>query len=214
MPFDDVAWLWPSPKRSVSRFYGYRLDDGCVRGYIKVAIGSEERHRLEREVENVRSITSKGPKTFKVPKCIGCRTMGDYLLAEFEPLPEDAHDIPDTKDVLEMVCAAREEIASFGYAHGDFLSHNIKLAHDGLWIIDWEEMIENPPRLLDEVSFKTAFIFFHRHKPLNEVCEWFVENYLTDERRSEDAVAALKSMESRHIGLGSMMLEYLGKNEA
>lgn len=213
LPFDDVAWFWPSSKRSVNRFYGYRLNDGYVRGYIKVAIGGEEGHRLEREVDNVRTIASKAPKTFKVPKCIACRAMGEYLLAEFEPLPEDSHDIPDSNDVLGKVCVAREEIASFGYSHGDFLSHNVKLAHDGLWIIDWEEMSQNATRLLDQVSFETAFMFFHRHKSLNEVCDWFAESYLTDAERVKDAIAALKSMASRRVGLGGMMLEHFWKDE-
>ena len=208
LPFENVAWFWPSPGRSTKRFYGYRVAAGHVVTYIKVASG-DEMARLAKEVENVKKICSRSPKSFKVPQCLSIHTIKEFLVAEFEPLPEGAIDIPDSPEVMDKVRAAREEIVSFGYAHGDYLSHNIKIANGMLWIIDWEEMKDAATALLDEISFNTAFLHFHRGKSIRHVCKWFISAYLSDSKMRDDALAALHSMAERKVGLGGKLLECL-----
>lgn len=206
LPIEDVAWLWPSPKRSRSRFYGYRVESGRISAYIKVASGGDMA-RLAKEVENVKKICSCSPKTFKVPKCLSVQTINGCLVAEFEPLPEGVCNLPDTMETLNKVDAARREIAGLGYAHGDFLSHNIKVANGDLWIIDWEEMMENAPVSLDEISFNTAFAHFHRGKSMQCVWSQFASDYMAKPDKREHAIEALRSMSARNIGLGGKLLE-------
>ena len=201
-----IAWFWPAPSRSKGRFYGYCIREEKISEYIKVAAVEAEKAALKREVKNLKFMTGKNPATFKFPRLIDLEEKEDFLFARFEPLPSDSKPLPNNSEWLKKVERARKEIASFGIAHGDFLSHNMKVSGEDLWIIDWEELMLTPPVLLDEISFKTAFLFFHCHKSLAWVCKWFTYTYLSDKTRREDAIASLKSMRDRNVGLGGAIL--------
>lgn len=208
-PYEEVAWFWPSASRSNGRYYGYKVENGRIVEYIKVAASDKEKAALKKEVANVSEIMAARPRGFRIPAVRGVVEIDGCLVSSFDPLPSDAKALPDNPECLEKVERARKEIASLGLSHGDFLSHNIKVAGDALWIIDWEEMMHDAPALLDEISFMTGFLYFHRCKSIRKVCDWFVANYLSNPEQRQDAIVALKSMASRHVGLGGKILEYL-----
>lgn len=208
-PYEEVAWFWPSASRSIGRYYGYKVENGRIVEYIKVAVSDKEKAALKREVANVSEIMAARPRGFRIPAVRGVVEIDGCLVSRFDPLPPDAKALPDKPAWLEKVELARKEIASLGLSHGDFLSHNIKVAGDALWIIDWEEMMHDAPVLLDEISFNTAFMYFNRKKSIGEVCNWLSSTYLLNEESRQEAITALRSMASRNVGLGGKILEHL-----
>lgn len=208
-PYVEVAWFWPSASRSNGRYYGYKVENGRIVEYVKVAVSDKDKAALKREVTNVEEVLSAHPKDFRIPAVRGVEEIDGFLVVCFEPLPADAITLPDRPEWLEKVERARKEIASLGLSHGDFLSHNMKVAGDALWIIDWEEMMHDAPKMLDEISFNTAFMYFNRKKSIREVCNLLSSSYLVDEGSRQEATTALRSMASRNIGIGGKILEYL-----
>ena len=199
---DDVAYFWPSQKRSTSRFYGYRVDDGTVKEYLKFGQSDAERRILQREAENVSKAFAIPNRDFEVPKCVGMEDRPGCFVVRYESLPETARYLPVAAEWFARVDRARRQIADAGYSHGDFSWHNFKTDGQRLWILDWEEMRSGADELIDRTSLEYGYAIYWQHKPLDLAMKSF------DIRRA----AAVEDLASRGISPGVMMLEYLHKN--
>lgn len=199
---DNVAYFWPSSRRSTSRFYGYRVNDGSVVEYIKFGLTDKEKDRLRQEADNVSKALAIADRTFEVPKCIGVEERNGVLVARYEPLPEAAEDVPVADAWYSKVDAVRKQITYAGYSHGDFSWHNFKTDGRRLWILDWEEMREGVDPLIDQTSLEYGYAICWRHKPIEAVMKDF------DLKR----LPAVKNLASRGISPGALMLEWMQKN--
>ena len=199
---DNVAYFWPSAKRSTSRFYGYRVRDGKVSEYLKCGLTEAEKAVLRREASNVSKALEIGNRDFEVPQCLGVEERAGVLVARYEPLPEIATDVPVAEEWYSRVDAVRKQIASAGYSHGDFSWHNFKTDGRKLWILDWEEMREGVDPLVDQTSLEYGYAIYWRHKPIELTMKDFDMN----------RVSAVEDLAARGISPGAIMLEYLRKN--
>ncbi len=202
MNIDDVAYFWPSWKRSVSRFYGYRVDGASVMEYLKFGQSDAEKRTLQREAENVSKALSIPNRDFEVPQCVGMEDKPGCFVVRYEPLPETVHDVPVTAEWFARVDRARRQIADAGYSHGDFSWHNFKTDGRQLWILDWEEMRSGADELIDRTSLEYGYAIYWQHKTLDLAMKNFDMNRLS----------AVKDLASRGISPGVMMLEYLQGN--
>lgn len=200
--FDDVAYFWPSRIRSVSRFYGYRVDAGAVKEYLKFGQTDTEKRILQREAENVSKALAIPNRDFDVPKCLGMEDKPGCFVVRYEPLPEAAHDVPVAAEWFDRIDRVRRQIADAGYSHGDFSWHNFKTDGRRLWILDWEEMRTGVDELIDRTSLEYGYAIYWQHKPLDLVMKGFDMN----------RVAAVKDLAARGISPGAMMLEFLYRN--
>ena len=200
--FDDVAYFWPSHKRSTSRFYGYRVYGGTVKEYLKFGQSGTEKCILQHEAENVSKALTIPDRVFEVPKCIGFEDKPGCFVVRYEPLPEAVHDVPVTAKWFARVDRARRQIADAGYSHGDFSWHNFKTDGQRLWVLDWEEMRTGVDELIDRTSLEYGYAIYWQHKPLDLVMKGFDMN----------RVAAVKDLAARGISPGAMMLEFLYRN--
>lgn len=199
---DNVAYFWPSARRSTSRFYGYRVNNGLVVEYLKFGLTDKEKDRLRQEADNVSRALAIADRTFEVPKCIGVEERNGVLVARYEPLPETAEDVPAADAWYSKVDAVRKQIAYEGYSHGDFSWHNFKTDGRRLWILDWEEMREGVDPLIDQTSLEYGYAIYWRHKPIDAVMKDF------DLKR----LPAVKDLASRGISPGALVLEWMQKN--
>lgn len=199
---DNVAYFWPSARRSTSRFYGYRVKDGSVAEYLKFGLTDMEKDKLRQEASNVSKALAIADRTFEVPKCIGVEERNGVLVARYEPLPEAAEDVPVAEGWYSRVDAARRQIADAGYSHGDFSWHNFKTDGRRLWILDWEEMREGVDPLVDQTSLEYGYAIYWQHKPIDAVMKDF------DLKR----LPAVKDLASRGISPGALVLEWMQKN--
>lgn len=199
LPFDDIACFWPSARRSVGRFYGYRVADGKIMEYIKFGVSDAEKKALRQEAENVGKVCAIQARSFSVPKCLGLEENGGVLAVRYEPLPVDAVNVPLTDVWIERIGKAIEEISAAGYQHGDFGWHNCKVAKGRLWILDWEEMRTDHPGLVDAVSFYAMMWGSNCKLKLPMVWEKLAEKF---PGRECDILAALRSMARRRIAYG------------
>lgn len=199
---DNVAYFWPSVRRSASRFYGYRVNDGSVVEYLKFGLTDKEKDRLRHEAENGSKALAIADRTFEVPQCVGIEERNGILVVRYEPLPEASTDVPVTEKWYSTVDAARKQIADAGYSHGDFSWHNFKTDGRRLWILDWEEMREGVDPDVDLTSLEYGYAIYWQHKPLELVMKNFDPN----------RILAVKDLASRGISPGVLMLEWLQKN--
>ena len=199
---DNVAYFWPSAKRSTSRFYGYRVKDGVVVEYLKCGLTDAEKDVLRQEASNVSKALEIVNRDFEVPQCIGVEDKAGVLVARYAPLPEIATDVPVEEAWYSRVDAVRKQIAEAGYSHGDFSWHNFKTDGRKLWILDWEEMREGVDSLVDQTSLEYGYAIYWRHKPIELTMKGFDMNRLS----------AVKDLAARGISPGAIMLEYLRKN--
>lgn len=202
MNIDDVAYFWPSRKRSTSRFYGYRVDGASIMEYLKFGQSDAEKRTLRREAENVSKALAIPNRDFEVPQCVGMEDKSGCFVVRYEPLPDAVHDVPVTVDWFARVDKARRQIADAGYSHGDFSWHNFKTDGRRLWILDWEEMRTGADELIDRTSLEYGYAIYWQHKPLDLTMNGFDMN----------RVAAVKDLAARGISPGAMMLEYLRRN--
>jgi hypothetical protein len=200
--FNDVAYFWPSAKRSRGRFYGYRVKDRSVVEYLKFGLTDQEKDALRREAENVSKALSITNRSFDVPKNIGVEERNGVLVARYEPIPETVSALPPTKEWYSRVDIARKQIADAGYSHGDFSWHNFKSDGVKLWVLDWEEMRERRDPFVDLISLEYGYAIYWQRKPIDQVMKDF------DLRR----MAAVEDLVSRGISPGALMLEWIQKN--
>lgn len=203
---EDVAFFWPSRLRATDRFYGYRVQNGRIVEYLKFATSSTSRVQLAREVDNVRTIVAKTPKMFNLPTCRATEVQGDLMVARFDPLPDDAEDVPYVLPWIERVADCRHELEEYGFAHGDFCLHNMKACGDKLWVIDWEEMMRDAPSRLDEITFFVVSSFFCNHWSMERIWSECETRYMTDVQSTSVFIAVVKSMAARRIALGRNLL--------
>lgn len=199
---DDVAYFWPSQKRSTSRFYGYKVDGGAVKEYLKFGRSDTEKHILQREAENVSTALAIPNREFEVPQCVGMEDKSGCFVVRYEPLPDAVHDVPVTAEWFARVERACRQIADAGYSHGDFSWHNFKTDGRRLWILDWEEMRTGVDELIDRTSLEYGYAIYWQHKQLDLVMKGFDMN----------RISAVKDLAARGISPGMMMLEYLQRN--
>ena len=199
---DNVAYFWPSARRSTSRFYGYRVGNGSVVEYLKFGLTNKEKEKLRQEADNVSKVSAIADGTFEVPQCVGVEERNGVLVVRYEPLPETAADVPVTDAWYSRVDVVRKQIADAGYSHGDFSWHNLKTDGRKLWILDWEEMREGVDPLIDQTSLEYGYEIYWRHNPMELVMKDF------DWKR----ISAVKDLSLRGISPGALMLEWLQKN--
>ena len=199
---EDVAYFWPSHKRSTSRFYGYKVDGGAVKEYLKFGQSDAEKRILRHEAENVANALAIPNRDFEVPQCVGMEEKPGCFVVRYEPLPDAVHDVPVTVEWFARVDRARRQIAGAGYSHGDFSWHNFKTDGQRLWILDWEEMRTGVDESIDRTSLEYGYAIYWQHKPLDLAMKGFDMN----------RVAAVKGLAARGISPGAMMLEFLHRN--
>lgn len=204
---ESIALFWPSCVRSTGRCYGYKVENGKVVQYVKVATSIDERERLKREVENVQQIKSLSLTGFCVPDVIAFEEKNDVSIAKFEALPDDASDLPPTDEWLAVVTGIRHQIAKVGLSHGDYAWHNFKKSNERLWILDWEEMSAEIPKLSDEISLETSFAYYWKGYSLHLVWKAFKEKYFVDSTQREEARLAVMDLYKRQVSMGEILLQ-------
>ena len=205
----NVAFFWPSSRRSTVRFYGYRVESGVMTEYLKLATTEAEKKVLLREAENVKTARSISNGSFFVPDLIGIEDFGRILAVRYQSLPSNAETCPIDDRWIGKVKSALKNISDAGYVHGDFAWHNFKAVGDELWILDWEEMSKELPRLSDAVELETSIAYYWKNAPLENVLRDFDEKYLLDAAVAEDAVLAIKDLRARRISMGNILWEHL-----
>lgn len=205
----NAAFFWPSSRRSTVRFYGYRVESGVVTEYLKLATTEAEKKVLLREAENVKTARSISNGSFFVPDLIGIEDSDKILAVRYQSLPSNAKTCPIDDRWIGKVKSALKIISGAGYVHGDFAWHNFKAVGDELWILDWEEMSKELPRLSDAVELETSIAYYWKNAPLENVLRDFDEKYLSDAAVAEDAVLAIKDLRARRISMGNILWEHL-----
>lgn len=208
---DDVAFFWPSKTRSTGRFYGYMVDGGRVCEYWKIGVTEDERNRIKREARNSDIAAAFADGVFMVAKCHGVEDSHDLTVARYDPLPEDADWLPTTDESFANVERARLKIEAAGYRHGDFGWHNVKIANGKLWILDWEEMSRDLPKLTDVILLETSYAYYRQRKPLICILEDFTKKYLEDKVIASDAIAAVEDLHLRKMSMGDILHEFIMK---
>lgn len=208
--WEDVAFFWPAATRSEGRYYGYRIKDGKMTSYLKFAILSDEMRRIKHEAENVHKVTAMSFKTFSTPKVLSEGYFADETgyFVEYTALPEDAKEVPHREEWLAKVQDAGREIAQRGLQHGDFAWHNFKRVGNALWVLDWEELSRELPRLVDEITCLTAFRFYVQKRPKSTVLKEFELLYLNGKNDAE-VEQAVDSMCKRDISMGRILKQFL-----
>lgn len=205
--WSDVAFFWPSCKRSTGRFYGYRVIGGEIGEYLKFAITDVERKALRREAINVRKARAFAGAAFNVVECKGIEDTGCLTIARYSALPSTAKNLPVDEKWLGRIGKARRTIAEAGFQHGDFGWHNLKVdANDQLWILDWEEMDDALPKLTDEVSFYAMLDHYNRGKSVEEVWRSLCR---THSGETDELYKAIRSMNDRDIAMGRELAKYV-----
>lgn len=207
----NVAFFWPSSKRSAGRFYGYKVTDGAVTEYLKLATTEEEKNALRREANNVRIAKSLSSKIFFVPGVVGIEESGGTLTVRYEPLPSDAVECPLNEKWIGKVKAAHRVISEAGYSHGDFAWHNFKASGEDLWIVDWEEMRQTKNCLVDEICLECGLAYYWQHKSIAQVMEMFRSKYGCNASTRAMAKDAVDDLESRRITMGDLLKSILDK---
>ena len=200
---NDVALFWPSRRRSVGRYYGYRVRDGKIVAYFKFASTAEEKIKLQRECANVKQIAEIRGRSFNVPQCKGCDVIYGDMCACFDALPEGAANVPVSTYWYERVLNACHQISQAGFMHGDFAWHNFKVVGEELWILDWEEMRKGGPKLSDEISLLFGCEYYWRKKPLKDVLMLFRRKY--EGAAWPDALVAVRDLQERKITMGDIL---------
>ena len=207
----SVAFFWPSSKRSAGRFYGYRVKDGVVTEYLKLATTEEEKNALWRETENARIAKSLSGRMFFVPGVVGVDASGGTLAVRYEPLPPDATSCPVNGKWIGKVKAALKLISNAGYMHGDFAWHNFKASGEDLWIVDWEEMRQTENCLGDEICLECGLAYYWQRKPIAHVMEMFRSKYGADETLRAKAWDAVEDLARRKITMGDVLKKVLSE---
>lgn len=203
---EKVAFFWPAPIRSEGRFYGYRVEKGNISEYWKIAIDPAEQLSLLREVENTKMAYAFSCGVFRVVKCLGFEKRDGVMIVRYEALPSDLHNVPLDAQWRERIERARLTIAAAGYQHGDFGWHNMKVADNELWVLDWEEMSNALPKLTDEISFETMFAYYNEGRSLKRICMDLRERYSGSQ---DDVKQVIMSMANRKIAMGKLLKERL-----
>ncbi len=89
-----LCFFWPSPNRSIGRFYAYAVNSFGDRivAYIKFAIADDDIEALHREINASEELKKMSTVCFRVPKCLAHTNIGHGCLAAvFEPLPPDSN---------------------------------------------------------------------------------------------------------------------------
>lgn len=201
----DVAYFWPSSKRSCGRFYGYKVEGDNINEYLKFATEASEQNALRREVENVAIAEKIADGYYCVPHCRYLREEKGVVISGFDPLPENACTVPLTDDWYRRVNDARRHICKAGYMHGDFTWHNFKAVDDKLWIFDWEEMSQGGNSLSDQITLDYGLAYYWRKEPLQSVLLRFRSQY--QNHRWDEACEAVKDLARRRITIGDILKE-------
>ena len=203
----DVAFFWPSRKRSTDRFYGYRVVGGEIGEYLKFATADVERNALRREASNVRKASEFAGTAFNVVTCTGVEDTECLTIAKYSALPATAKSLPIDEKWLGRVEKARRAISEAGFQHGDFGWHNLKADDDDrLWILDWEEMDAALPKLTDEVSFYSMLDHYNRGKTVEEVWRSLCRMHSEE---ADELGEAIRSMKKRGIAMGRELAKYI-----
>lgn len=205
----SVAFFWPSSKRSMGRFYGYKITDGTVTEYLKLATTEEEKNSLRREAENARIAKSLSNKMFFVPGVVGMEESGGTLDVRYEPLPFDATACPVNDTWIGKVKVALRMISDAGYSHGDFAWHNFKASGEDLWIVDWEEMRKSENCLVDEICLECGLAYYWQHKPIDKVMEVFRSKYGCKASTRTMAKEAVDDLARRKVTMGDVLKKRL-----
>lgn len=207
----DVAYFWPSALRSKERFYGYRVKDGSIVEYQKFATTDGERRKLECEVSNAKQVFAIRNRVFEVPRCIDVDDVGGWLRVRYEPLPADAHNVPNETRWLKKAEEACAQLHSFGLIHGDFAVHNLKVAGGKLWILDWEEMTAGANELIDRIVLNVTFWRYIQGLPSPQVWTNFANKFLDENKRIDlpKVRDAVKDLAVRKIAFGDFLLTNL-----
>lgn len=201
---EHIAFFWPAASRSVGRFYGYRVEQGVVTEYWKLATSKEEQQALLREAENTTVAKGLAKGVFRIPACLGTETRDGVLIVRYEPLPQNFRAVPLDAQWRDRISCARRIIADAGYQHGDFGWHNLKASGNELWILDWEELSKELPSLTDEISFEAMAAHYNEGRSLDEVVKTLQELY---SGREDDVLQAVSSMAERRIAMGDALLK-------
>ena len=204
---EQVAFFWPAESRSAGRFYGYRVDNGKLVEYWKLATSADERSALLRELENTKLAAEMADGNFRVPSYIGAEVRDGIQIVRYDVLPPDARSVPMDDQWRERIFLARQVIARAGYQHGDFGWHNMKVSGDELWVLDWEEMSASLPKLVDEISFETMYQYYNQGVAIERVWEEIRKKYAD---RISEVVSAISSMSDRKIAMGKLLSGYIG----
>lgn len=207
----SVAFFWPSSKRSEGRFYGYRVKDGVITEYLKLATTKKEKNALRREAENARIAKSLSSVVFFVPGVVGMDESGETLAVRYEPLPVDATLCPVNEKWIGKVKAALKLLSDAGYMHGDFAWHNFKTSGEDLWIVDWEEMRQTENCLGDEICLECGLAYYWQHKSIAQVMEMFRFKYGRDASTRAMAKEAVDDLARRKITMGDILKKSLDR---
>lgn len=202
----NVAFFWPAASRSTARFYGYKVVDGEMIEYVKIGRGDEERRILRQEAKNTMTAKTISNDVFEVASCLGILETDNMTIVRYQCLPGDVQEVPINDYWLGRIDKARCQIASAGYQHGDFGWHNLKVAKGKLWVLDWEEMSNNLPKLVDEISFVSMLNHYNRGFTEEEVWKIIIKKH---GETKADVQLAVKSMASRGIAMGVKLTKFL-----
>ena len=206
----NVALFWPSAIRSQTRYYGYRVCNGDVMEYLKFGMTEKEIQRLKKEAENVVKARTISNGTFKVPCFLKYgQSVNGTFYCSYESIPTQAKNCPLTEKWLNRVLVAHKCISDSGYSHGDFAWHNFKHVGDDLWILDWEEMSRDVPKLSDEISLMMSYEYYWKRKPLKTVLKDLSEIYLDDKLRASLAVDAIEDLYRRNMTMGDILHNFI-----
>ena len=207
----NVAFFWPSSRRSTVRFYGYRVESGVMTEYLKLATTEAEKKVLLREAENVKTARSISNGSFFVPDLIGIEDSDKILAVRYQSLPSNAKICPIDDRWIGKVKSALKIISGAGYVHGDFAWHNFKAVGDELWILDWEEMQKSENFLSDEICLECGLAHYWRHEPIAQVMDKFRMKYGNDAVTRAKAREAVDDLAKREITMGAILKTMLDK---
>lgn len=203
---EGVAFFWPSRKRSTGRFYGYKVSNDRICEYWKIGVTEQECERIKRESHNSNIAAAFAEGVFEVAKCLGVEDGETFTIARYEPLPACAKSLSLTDEVLAKVKQARLKIAAAGYQHGDFGWHNLKICGDKLWVLDWEEMSQDLPKLTDEISFEIMRAHYNKGLSIQETWSLIKTRYCKNHARTREVLETFESMYNRKIALETELL--------
>lgn len=207
----EVAFFWPSKKRTSGRFYGYKIGERRIVEYWKIGVSDVERRIIRREADNAEKARAFANGVFKVPGLIDIGDIGANTVARYEALPDDAMILPLTEKWIGKVDEARNAISAAGYRHGDFSWHNFKASGDDLWILDWEEMSASLPDRVDEISLNCGRWIYWDKAGLRRAFDMFDDKFLATD--VDGTVVAVKNLVERGIAPGELLMKHLREKE-
>jgi hypothetical protein len=201
---NDIAFFWPSSKRSIGRFYAYKVKGSNVLEYWKVAISELEKDLIKREFFNVQKIYSIKNRTFEVAEPLEIEECSGCVIARYGALPDSATMMTPNKSKIDIGLKIADEITGFGFVHGDFAWHNIKIADGKVWVLDWEEMrpIEPSISMVDKICFLGTCKLYYMHQSLENVMKELRDKFVHREQDLSLFLSAIEDLRLRRISMG------------